>query len=144
MAKEDQLGDARSEDDTERRRRILVVDDEELLRNALARMLALLGYDVVAVRSGKEAIEYYRLHGHETDLVILDSVMPVMNGRECFRILKELDPEVRVLISTATSFSRIDPTGQYAGVAGFIRKPYGMTRLSEAVARSMTVEGSQC
>ncbi len=115
-------------------KQILLVDDEEILRRVVSRMLGKLGLSVVAVTNGKEGVEYYQAHGDEIDLVILDMVMPVMGGRECFRHLKEFDPDVRVLVSTGSVFDGKIQELLDEGVLGFVQKPYKMDELGGKIS----------
>ena len=85
---------------------ILLVDDEELVRTSGRRQLEKLGYKVLLAENGEVALTRYRAHRQEIDLVILDLIMPVMNGVETFRKLRELDPKVRVLPSSGYSHRR--------------------------------------
>src|SRR5206468_10866141 len=85
------------------RRTVLAVDDESTVL-ALARdILEMHGYKVLTARNGEEALRVYRKHPGGIDLVLLDLTMPVMGGLECFKRLKEIDPRVRVLVSSGFS-----------------------------------------
>ena len=116
--------------------RILLADDEPMMREVLARMLAILGHRTSTVANGREAVEHYECHASCIDLVILDSAMPIMDGPQCFRALRKLNPDVRILVSTATPFTEEDLARLYGGISGFIRKPYGLAELSEAVSKA--------
>lgn len=116
--------------------RVLVVDDEDTVRSILSAMLAYLGYDVVCVADGKQAVDYYASH-RGIDLVLLDMVMPVMNGRDCFYELKKINPSVKVILSTGQA---VDETAQdlmEQGLAGFLQKPYIIGPLSEAITNAL-------
>ena len=117
--------------------RILVVDDEPTVRDVLEHMLASLGYTAACVRNGQEAVDYYREHGGDIDLVLLDLTMPVMNGWYCFRALKELDPGVKVLLATGHDLDGVGQGMLEEGVAGFLEKPYIVAGLSESVAKAL-------
>ncbi|MBT3379232.1 MAG: response regulator [Lentisphaerae bacterium] len=113
--------------------RVLLVDDEEMLRNVVSRMLAKLKYQVVTASNGKEAVDYYAKSGDDVDLVILDMMMPVMDGRDCFRGLKEMDPDVKVLLSTGSAFEGQSQALMGEGVLGFVQKPYRMNELADKI-----------
>ncbi|MCX5671969.1 MAG: PAS domain S-box protein [Planctomycetota bacterium] len=115
------------------RGRILVVDDEPLVRGVVIRMLAGLGYSVLSAADGKQAVDLYRKLGGEIGLVIIDMVMPEMNGGECFRALRALNPDVKAILSTGGPGDRSlqDILGE-ANVA-FVQKPYEVRQLAEAV-----------
>jgi len=112
---------------------VLLVDDEDIICDVAADMLRALGYRVVTVSSGAEAVDYYHRFGHEIDLVIVDMVMPNMDGRECFRKIREIDPGVRTILSTGYSPHVGVKEAIEEGMLGFVQKPYSMERLSAAV-----------
>ena len=112
---------------------ILIVDDEEPMRITAKAILEQLGYSVLLAENGGDAVALFQNGQTTIDLVILDMIMPVMNGRDCFFTLKQLDPQVRVILSSG--FSReedIEEMKQF-GLKGFIRKPYLSHHLSQSV-----------
>jgi CheY-like chemotaxis protein len=117
---------------------ILVVDDEEIVRRTAAQALEFRGYRVLEASNGSEAIELFRRHCREIALVILDLTMPIMSGEESLRRLKDIDPNVRVLLSSG--FSEADAMRRYRGrgIAGFLQKPYAMGHLAERVKSVFT------
>ena len=109
---------------------ILLVDDEDMIIDIGEEILKTLGYNVISARSGEEAIETYRKKGDDIDMVILDMIMPGMNGGETYDNLKEINPEIKVLLSSGYSI-----TGQATGILnrgcnGFIQKPFNIKDLS--------------
>jgi PAS domain S-box-containing protein len=114
---------------------ILVVDDDEVVLETISGMLSELGYSVRCAENGRDAVAIYHRHGEEIDLVLLDMIMPVMNGAACYRALRELNPEVRVLIVTGHAMD--DVAGELAveGGCDIITKPFLRATLSSAVAR---------
>jgi signal transduction histidine kinase len=116
---------------------VLVADDEPAVCRALAGMLQVLGYEVRVVHDGRQAVDYYRQHGAETDLVILDVKMPVMDGVKCFSALRELDPQVRVLVSSGHAAGGLAEQLVGDGARGCLRKPYSLSQLAEAVASAL-------
>ncbi|MBX7144531.1 MAG: response regulator [Oligoflexia bacterium] len=113
---------------------ILVVDDHNIVRAITTKMLRSLGYRVVTAKDGIEAVEYYRENGHEIDLLILDMVMPRMGARDCFRCLKEINPNVLAILSTGYVNNNHVQEIMNEGMAGFIQKPYQLSQLSQVVA----------
>ena len=108
---------------------VLFVDDEKTIRDLGREMLAYNGYQVLLACTGEEALELYREHGADIDLVVLDISMPGMGGRKCLEELLQLNPLVRVLIISGYSL-----TGQLKdimsnGAAGFVAKPFSITEL---------------
>jgi PAS domain S-box-containing protein len=117
--------------------RILVVDDEEAVREVTADLLKDLGYDVATCVDGVDAVEYYTRHADEIDLILVDLVMPRMGGRECFRALKELNPDVRAVLCTGYGFNIAAQELLDEGILDFISKPFEPGRLSSVVSRSL-------
>ncbi|MDY7041727.1 MAG: PAS domain S-box protein, partial [Chloroflexota bacterium] len=116
---------------------ILVVDDEETILAMVNRLLSNAGYTVVLAESGVEAVELYRERGHEIDLVILDMIMPEMGGRETYERLREIDPGVRVLLSSGYSQNGQAQEIINAGVQGFLQKPFDLSRILNKVRKAL-------
>jgi len=120
---------------------ILVVDDEDSIR-ALARdMLEDNGYRVLLAENGEEAISVYGGRNKDISLVILDMVMPKMDGRETFLKLKDLNPGVKALLSTGYSLNGRAEEILNSGAIGFIQKPYRLNALLSKV-RSVLAAGN--
>ncbi len=94
-------------------------------------LLRALGYEVLIAGSGKEAISLYKQHAERIDLVILDMIMPGMGGGETYARMKDINPGVRVLLSSGYSIDR-QATGILGqGCKGFIQKPFRTKELSQ-------------
>ena len=107
-----------------RPRRILVVDDEPAARVLANRVFSEAGFEIITVQSGFECLERFRKQPHGFDLILLDLSMPFMDGEETFRRLRDILPDVVVLLSTGfTAQERVDRM-LAAGMAGFISKPH--------------------
>ncbi len=116
---------------------ILVVDDEDAVRDFARQALATLGYTTTGCADGIEAVAYLRKHVGEISLVLLDLVMPGIDGRETFHRLREADPNVRVLFCSGHT-ERSGSTGPLPdGAQGFIQKPYRIQALAAAVADAL-------
>jgi CheY-like chemotaxis protein len=118
--------------------RILVVDDEETVRDVARSMLEICGYEVVTVSNGLEAVDYYRDHGGRIDLVVIDMVMPEMNGRECFRALREMDPNIRAVLSTGYGADGEAKEIVQEGMAGLVLKPFSKGALAATVQEALS------
>jgi two-component system cell cycle sensor histidine kinase/response regulator CckA len=112
---------------------ILIVDDEEYIRSILQTLLEKLGYRVISAVNGKEALEVYAHHQEIIDLVILDLIMPVMNGKEAFDRLRQMNEKVKVLISSGHSTGEDAGFPLQQGLHGFIQKPFTMNSISDKV-----------
>ncbi|MCK5340793.1 MAG: response regulator, partial [Desulfobulbaceae bacterium] len=118
--------------------RILVMDDEEIVREVVEQMLVYLGYEVVFVADGSQAIERYRESresGASFDLVILDLTVPGgMGGKETMEHLLKIDPEVKVLVSSGYSTDPVMAEYRKFGFSGVIGKPYEIKTLGDALS----------
>jgi PAS domain S-box-containing protein len=111
---------------------VLIIDDEMDIGEVIAGMLSNLGYDVSVVQSGQQALSVYE-EGQRFDAIILDMNMPEMGGKETFYRIKNIDPEVRVIISTGYSNTVIDGTPFKDAIDGFLQKPYQLEELSKTM-----------
>jgi len=117
---------------------ILIVDDEEVVRDTSSAMLSELGYTVYSARNGTEALAVLQERHDEIDLVIVDLIMPDMGGRECFRKLKDLDPHVKVILSTGYSTNGKVQETLDEGILGFIQKPYTMNHIATVIKKALS------
>jgi len=108
---------------------VLVVDDEPSIGDMVAEMLELIGCRATVCLDGEEALEIYRRSGEEIDAVLLDLVMPNMDGNAVFRELRKIDPQVRVLVSSGYSVDGGAQEVLTQGASGFIQKPYNIADL---------------
>ena len=114
---------------------ILLVDDDRIIRTVSAAILKELGYTVLTAEDGQEAVDIYQERHQSIDMVLLDMMMPIMNGDICFYRLKEIEPEVRVLmVSGYTGPAPIDQLKK-DGMIGYLRKPYVMKDLCNFLAQ---------
>ncbi len=111
--------------------RILFVDDEDMIIEVGEEMLHTLGYDVVIANSGQEALEILEKDPDAIDLVVLDLIMPEMNGNETFLRLRAINPEIKVLLASGYSFNGQADTLVQQGCNGFIQKPFNLVELSQ-------------
>lgn len=116
---------------------ILLVDDEEIIRELGSDMLTELGYEVITAKDGKEAIQLFAEHRAQIDLAIIDMIMPVMGGRDCFLALKNIDPEVKTILSSGYTLDGAVQQILDEGMLGFVPKPYRLHELSHAVAQAL-------
>jgi PAS domain S-box-containing protein len=113
---------------------VLLVDDEETVRNIGKDMLEILGFTVITAKEGNEAIEVF-MANPDIAFVILDLTMPQMDGEECFRELKQLKSDLKVVISSGFSEQEVSQKFAGRGIAGFIQKPYKLSVLKEAIQK---------
>jgi CheY-like chemotaxis protein len=109
---------------------ILIVEDDADLRDMMAQMLALEGFQTATVANGREALNYLK-SGRQPELILLDLMMPVMDGWE-FRRLQQADPDladVPVIVLSALDQAR----AAHVDAAAFLKKPLDFDRLLQLV-----------
>jgi len=109
---------------------VLLVDDEHMIIEVGVEILKALGYDVMLANSGEEAVDIYRNSRNQIDAVVLDMIMPGMGGGETFDQLKEINPEVKVLLSSGYSIDGMATDILERGCKQFIQKPFDIRELS--------------
>ena len=114
---------------------VLLIDDEEMILDVGHDLLEKLGYEVLAAKSGTEAVEIYRTNQGKIDIVILDMVMPEMGGGDAYEKLKEIDPGVKVLLSSGYSIDSQASKILSRGCDGFIQKPFDIMSLSSELRK---------
>jgi PAS domain S-box-containing protein len=112
-----------------RARAVLIIDDEDFVREAVKDVLETFQTSFFLACDGYEGIELYKQHADEIDIVLLDLSMPGLNGEQTFRKLKEIDPNVRVILTSG--YTEEDATKHFPGkgLAGFIQKPFSPQKL---------------
>jgi len=109
-----------------------------VVRRALQRILERDGYTVSVAEGGREALEIYERQWREIALVILDVMMPDLDGREVLRRMRELNPGVRAILSSGFTVEA-DPTLTASG-AGLLQKPYTPDHVRAAIADVLAVK----
>ncbi len=114
---------------------IFIVDDEDMIRSLVKDILAAKGYNVMAAPDGASAVALYEKQWRAIDLIILDMIMPGMGGRETMERLKQINPNVRAILSTGYSDDDRARDLMALGVKVFLQKPYRTEELSNAVRK---------
>ncbi|MHC4885430.1 MAG: ABC transporter substrate-binding protein [Planctomycetota bacterium] len=117
---------------------ILLVDDEEVVRNMAGDMLRELGYRVTLCSDGEEAVARYRKAWQSIDLVILDMVMPKLDGRAAYLAMRDINPDIRAILSSGYSLNQQAQAILEEGVQAFIQKPFQEAELSKAIREILT------
>jgi len=126
---------------------VLLVDDEEMIIDVGCGLLRELGYTVIPARSGPEALAIYRERHADIDLVVMDMIMPGMSGGETFDRLKQINAQVKVLLSSGYSINGQASQIMERGCDGFIQKPFNLQQLSAKLrqildGKQMIADGS--
>jgi len=108
---------------------VLVVDDDAAVLRSVTRMLEHLGQRVLATTTAEGALSIFRAKGPSIDVIILDIAMPGRDGLALLADLRQLDPKIRVILSSG-SYGEVKDT---SGVIAFLPKPYTLQQISEAL-----------
>ena len=122
-----------------RHKTILLVDDEELVLEVSQEMLKAMDYDALTAKGGEEAMEVYKKCRDTIDLVLLDMVMPDMGGSKVYDRLKEMNPDVKVLLSSGYSINGEATEIMARGCNGFIQKPFNFKDLSQEIKKILNI-----
>jgi PAS domain S-box-containing protein len=119
---------------------ILIIDDEPEVGKICSALLEKLGYRTTVINSSREAVEHFRFSWQDIDLVMLDQIMPEMNGAEVFAALKVINPGTRIVIFSG--YTDVEEAHRLlsSGALAFIHKPFDLTVLAREVAQALTVE----
>jgi signal transduction histidine kinase len=112
---------------------ILLAEDEEVIREMAQIGLESKGYKVFSAPDGAAALSMYRERQKDIDLVIADMVMPRMSGSELFAHIKEINPAVRVIVSSGYSHDQEGQRMLRHGCLGYLQKPYNIESLNHLV-----------
>jgi CheY-like chemotaxis protein len=114
---------------------ILLVDDEKLILDVGKAMVSKLGYTVLVANSGKEALEMISSSGVNIDLVILDLIMPDMDGGQTFDQIRKIRSQIPVVLSSGYALDGQASEIMRRGCNGFIQKPFSLSELSKNIRR---------
>ncbi len=112
---------------------ILIVDDEPLIQQVTQVALELSNYRTLLANNGLEAIDLYRQHHDDISLVLMDSMMPSMDGLTACRTLQQIDPQVRIVATSGLTSNSLFTQGASIGVKAFLAKPYSIEELLDTI-----------
>jgi len=112
---------------------VLLVDDEEFVRGVGKEMLQELGFNTITANDGREAVDIFK-QTDDISFVILDLTMPEMDGEQCFLELRQLQPDVKVIISSGYNEHEVTQKFADKGLAGFVQKPYKLSTLKKVIS----------
>ncbi len=110
---------------------ILLAEDDPTVRDAFKAILEYGGYVVISAENGREAVLLYK--ENKIDLVLMDVFMPIMNGFEAFRLIRESDPDVRILFTSGFTSDIVDREGINAKDVRLLQKPVSSETLLKMV-----------
>jgi DNA-binding NtrC family response regulator len=117
---------------------ILVIDDEEMITKILDKQLHRLGYSVLTDSSASAALKTVDSSGDQIELIILDYVMPEMNGLALASIIHQRHPELPILLNSGTLLAAGEIDAKKHGIVGIIQKPVSIEQLSAAVTAALS------
>ena len=114
---------------------ILLVDDEEMILEVGKAMLENLGYNTMTVDSGEQAVDTIQKKGDQIDLVLLDMIMPEMDGGKAFDTIRKIKPDIPVILSSGYAINGQAGEIMRRGCNGFIQKPFNLSELSNIIRK---------
>lgn len=133
----DALPGAAAQSSREGRQRVLVVDDEASIRDLLSKTLALAEYEVDTAADGGAALDRLRQAPTAYNLIIADLRMPGMDGLSLIREVKQINPQLPVIIITGFSTESSAIEAVNLGVAGYLTKPFRVPQVLAAAAKAL-------
>ncbi|MBU0679764.1 MAG: response regulator [Verrucomicrobia bacterium] len=112
---------------------VLIVEDDEAVRRITKHALAREGMQVYATGTGSEAVELYRRHTDEIDLILLDFTLPVMDGGEVLQAIRAINPAAKVIVTSGYLSGDVAGAFGQEKPDGFIDKPYELKELAKKV-----------
>ncbi len=117
---------------------ILLIDDEPIIRDMSRDMLTTIGYNVILSDNGAEGIRIFKEQSKKIDLIILDILMPEMNGVTCFKKLKEINKNVKVIISSGANELEKKQKLKELGIVGYLEKPYSLKEIADTIENALS------
>jgi len=118
---------------------VLLVDDDPMVRDVMQEALESFGFKVIPTRDGADALTHFQNTDPSPALVILDMMMPVMGGAETFSRLREIQPEVPILVYSGFTLEQSTAVNFSGGRWKFLRKPFSNDELHEVLSQLLSV-----
>lgn len=109
----------------------LLADDEERVRSITGKMLMRIGFKVLLAKNGLEAVQIFKSHADEINLVLLDLTMPELDGIETMKIISEMNPKVKIILSSGYDPDVLNDEHSANNLDGYIKKPFRFSKLIE-------------
>ncbi len=120
---------------------VLVVDDDKKLRETLVDYLSVSGFEVLSAFDGAEAINVFEKHKKDIDVVVLDGIMPRIDGFDVLKIIRE-SSDVPILMLSAREHEQDQLKGFHLGADNYITKPFLLSVLKEHIKSAIARSGS--
>jgi CheY-like chemotaxis protein len=119
---------------------ILVVDDEPAIRRVTQNTLQAFGYRVVLAADGAEAVAVYAQRQSEVAAVLIDIMMPIMDGAAAIHVLSRMNPEIKIIATTGMNFTGKDPSAISPNVKHLLAKPYTAETILSTLAHELKTQ----
>ncbi len=119
---------------------VLIIDDDKSLVKLLTMQLEKAGYEITGINDPVKAVKEYAMNYAKFDIVILDMIMPDMNGAEVFKELLAVNPEVKAILMSGYSDDELFEKAKANGIKHFLTKPVTLTALTKKVSEVLNAE----
>ncbi len=124
-------------DRTQKKEKILIADDDAMIRGLLREFFKLKGYETVEATTGEEAVEAVRIHNPSA--VLLDVIMPVMDGLTALKKIREINPKIGVVMATGVRDEEMINKAMALGAYGCVLKPFDLKYLELVVLTRLLI-----
>lgn len=122
------------------KKKIMIIDDENVVRELVSDMVESLGYTVIDFADPKKGIDYYKKNWEEVDLVLLDMIMPGLNGRETFFLLKKINRDIKSIVLSGFSVNEDIEKILKEGCYAYLKKPVKVDELERTIGKVLNFE----
>lgn len=117
--------------------RVLLIDDEKIVRHTARRLIESLGYSVEEAGDGEEGVERFRQEADQFDVIVLDMIMPKLNGEDAFAQLRNIRRDIPIVLCSGYSLDESVARLRKQGLAGHLTKPFRRKQLGEALLQAI-------
>lgn len=110
---------------------ILLADDDDIIRQSGKMMLESLGYHVLLAKNGLEAIDIYKKNQEQVQVVILDIIMPKLDGQNTYKMMKTINPKVPIIVTSGYYTGKVASSLMRINELDFLLKPFDIEQLAE-------------
>ncbi len=118
-------------------KKVLLIDDEEVVRQTVRRLMESLGYEVEEACDGLEGVQLFEANSDGYDIVVLDMVMPGLNGEDAFLRMRAIRPDIPIVLCSGYSLDESVARLRAQGLAGHLTKPFRRKQLSEVLRQAV-------
>lgn len=116
---------------------ILLVDDDAMLIESNSEVIESLGYKIITAENGVEAVQRYKDHPNEIDLIIMDMVMPLLSGKNAAEKIKEINPHAKIIFTTGYDLEDSPELEISKSNGNVLQKPFSIETLSQSIQQRL-------